>query len=120
MNKTDDLYKKEIAKEIKRIMQLKRNKEPYEKFQAVLKDLKPKSCTVKIGWRAGEEIDFLCAYEKGGSSKPFNLFVKNIENIGEIFGFICGLHPKIFHFNPEYSVGDETHYFVNFKLIRNG
>ncbi len=113
-------YKIEIAKEIRRIMEMEGNKEAAGKFMETLSNIKPKSCIVKIGWRSGEEISILLVYEKGGNKIPFDLFIENIENKAEIYSFICGLYPEIFHFNPKFAIEDKTHFFVDFKLKRNG
>jgi len=118
--KTEQHYKEQIAKEIRRIAELEHNKEAADKFWKTLEKIKPKSCIVKSGWGSGEGIDFLAAFEKGGESNPFELFVENIPEKAESFGFIMGLAPKNFHYNPKYSIEDETHFFVNFKLLRHG
>lgn len=117
--KTEQLYNKEIAKEINRVLQSDSNKENYRKLLSAF-DLKAKSCTVKIGWRSGTDISFTIGYEKGASNiKPFDLFVKNIEDKAEIFGFLCGLFPDILDFNPMHTIDDEKNRIVTFKLKRN-
>jgi hypothetical protein len=117
--KTEQHYKKEIAIEFQRIMELEHNKEAVTKFREILGKIKPKSCIVKSGCRSGNNIDFLLAFEKGGNENPFDLFIENIPDIAFRYGVIFGLNPNIFHFNPLYSIEDETHYFVNFKLIKH-
>ncbi len=117
--KMEKEYKTEIAKAIHQIMEMEGNKEAAGKFRETLSNIKPESCIVKSGWGSGEGIDFLLAFEKGGNNEPFDLFIENIPDKAERFGFIMGLSPKIFHYNPMYSISDDTHYFVNFKLLRH-
>jgi len=100
-------------------MELEQNKEAVKLFGDKLNQVKPKSCIVKSGWRSGDNIDFLLAFEKGGDKNPFDLFIANIPDIIESYGFICGLHPEIFHFNPKFAIENETHFFIDFKLKRN-
>lgn len=118
--RTEQYYINEISKEVKRIFDLKKNKETALKFWEILKKINPKSCIVKIGWKSGEGISILLAYEKGGNKEPFDLFIENIENKAEIHGFICGLFPEIFVFDTNKVIEDETHYFVDFNFKHNG
>ncbi len=119
MNRTEEYYKTEIAVEIRRIMKIEKNKETAAKFLEAINSVKPKSCSVKSGWRSGSDIDFTLAFEKNGNKNPFDLFIENIEDKAETHGFICGLYPEIFHFNPMYSLNNETHSYISFKLIKN-
>lgn len=89
-------------------------------FNEALLQLKAKYCIVKSGCRSGEDIDFLLAFEKGGTENLFDLFIKNIPNAEFRYGVIFGLNPEKFHYNPKYTIEDNTHYFVKFKLINNG
>ncbi len=118
MNRTEEYYKTEIAVEIRRIMKIEKNKEASTKFLKAINSIKPKSCSVKSGWHSGSNIGFTLAFEKGGEQNPFELFIENIEDKAETHGFICGLFPEIFHFNPIYSFDNKTHYFLKFKLKR--
>ena len=120
MVKTEEHYKEQIAIEIRRIAELEHNKEAAEQFWKTLDKIKPKSCQVKYGWHSGNNISFTLAYEKGGEENPFNLFIEDIEDKAEIHGFICGLFPTIFYFNPQYTIINDTHTFLKFKLKRNG
>jgi len=117
--KTEQHYKEQIAKEIRRIAELEHNKETTDKFWKTLEKIKPKSCIVKSGWRAGDNIDLTLAFEKGGNKNPFDLFIENIPDLIETYGFIYGLWPTIFHFNPITAVSDDDYYFLTFKLCRN-
>ena len=47
MVKTEQHYKEQIAKEIRRIAELEHNKEAADKFWKTLEKIKPKSCKVK-------------------------------------------------------------------------
>jgi hypothetical protein len=117
--KNETELNKELSKEISRIMQLDRNKANFQNFQDTIKDLKPKSCTVKIGWVAGKYIDFTLRFDKNGTKKPFDSFIESIENKAEIHSFICGLNPEIFHFDKNYIVNDNDNLIIMFKLKRN-
>jgi len=117
--KNETELNKELSKEISRIMHLDSNKVNYQEFQNTIKDIKPKSCIVKIGWVAGKYIDFTLKYEKNGINKPFDLFIESIENKAETHGFICGLNPEIFHFDTNYIINDNENLIMMFKLKRN-
>lgn len=120
MDKPEQNYKELIAKEIREILALERNKKSAALFWEKLNNISPKSCTVKSGMAAGEGIDFLLAFEKGGDNKPFDLFIDNIPEASLRYGFIFGLCPNTFNYNPQFSISDDTHDFVKFKLIKNG
>ena len=114
--------KENLADVIRQVLEKKRNKKARKLFQKAVKGLKPASCKVKVGWRSGEYISFDCLFKKGNSGEIFTEIEKDIENAGEIKHFIYGLNPKKFHFNPK-MVFDElkpNHFFLAFKLIRNG
>lgn len=117
MQKTEQYYQQKIAEEIRRILNLDQNREVAKQFWQTLDRIKAKSCIVKIGWRSGEAISILLAFEKNGDKNPFDLFIENIENSGEIFGFICGLYPEIFHLDGKRIIENETHFFIDFKLM---
>ncbi len=118
--KTDEHYKKEIAVEIRRIMKIEGNEKAATEFRETLGKIKPKTCRVKIGWKSGHGISFTLGFEKGDDKNPFDLFIENIKDSAEIHGFICGLYPDIFHFDPIRTVNDEKIMIVNFKLKRHG
>lgn len=120
MDNTEQYYKQKIAEEIKQILSLEKNNTAAKNFWQTLEKITPKTCIVKSGMGAGEGIDFLLTFEKGGNKNPFNLFIDNIPEPILRFGFIFGLCPDIFHFNPKFSISNETHDFVNFKLVKNG
>ncbi len=120
MGNKEQEYKALIAKEIHNILEMEQNKTTASLFWDKLKTIKPKNCTIKSGLASEEGIDFLVAFEKGGDENPFELFIENIPEASFRYGFIFGLSPNIFHFNPEYSVSNETHDFVKFKLLKNG
>jgi len=110
-----------LADVIKQIFEHKRNTKARNLFVEATKNLKPASCKVKVGWRSGESIGFVCIFEKNGDSEIFTEIEKGIENKNEIKHFIYGLNPKIFHFNPIMSVDEfkPNQHFIEFKLIRN-
>ena len=108
-----------LSEDIKRIMTLAHNKENYNKFQNTIKGLKPKKCIVKSGWVSGENIDFALIYEKNGTNKPFDEFIKGIEDKAKAYYFIMGLNPTFFHFNPITVVNDEQYLMLMLKLIRD-
>ncbi len=114
----EEIIKKNLSQDIKRIMTMDRNKENYAKFQNTIKDLKPKKCIVKFGWASGEYISFSLIYEKNGKRNPFDEFIEGIEDKEETYYFINGLCPTIFHFNPMYAVSDKKYSMLTFKLIR--
>jgi len=118
--KTEQHYKEQIAKEIRRIAELEHNKEAADKFWKTLEKIKPKSCIVKSGMCSGEDIDFSLAFEKGGDKNPFDLFIENVPEPALRYGFLFGLCPNIFHYNTILTISDETHDFLTFKLIKNG
>lgn len=119
MERTEQYYKEKIAEEIKRILSLEQNKKAAEKFWQTLDKVNAKSCTVKIGWRSGEAISILCAYEKSGNLNTFDLFIENINNVGEIFGFLCGLNPETFLLDSKHIIDSDTHFFIDFKFQRD-
>ncbi len=116
MKKTKQNYKTEIAKEICRIINLENNKDAANKFWEIMNNIKPKACIVKTVWHSGNNINFLLAFEKGGNKKPFDLFIENIENVSERYGFICGLWTEKFHFNHQQVIENKTHFFIDIKL----
>jgi len=120
MVKTEQHYKEQIAKEIRRIAELEHNKEAADKFWKTLEKIKPKSCEVKSGLGAGEGISYTLAFEKGGDKNPFDLFIENIPEPAFRYGFLFGLCPDIFHYNPITYISDETHDYLIFKLLKNG
>ncbi len=115
----EEIIKKNLSQDIKKIMTMDRNKENYEKFQNTIKDLKPKKCIVKFGWASGKAIGFTLIYEKEGNGNPYNEFIEGIEDKAKAFHFIMGLAPTIFHFNPITVVNNETHLMFMFKLMRH-
>ncbi len=117
--KSESTLKKHLHEDIKRIMTLEQNKENYEKFQTVLKNIKPKKCIVKSGWSSGEAISFSLIYSKFGNGNPFDEFIEGIEEKSEVFHFIMGLDPTVFHFNPITAVSDDEYSMLMFKLKRN-
>ncbi len=116
--KSESTLKKHLHEDIKRIMTLEQNKENYEKFQAVLKNIKPKKCIVKSGWSSGKDIQFALIYEKYGNGNPFDEFIEGIEGKVEAYNFIMGLNPTVFHFNPITAVSDDEYSMLMFKLKR--
>ncbi len=115
----EEIIKKNLSQDIKKIMTMDRNKENYAKFQNTIKDLKPKKCIVKFGWASGKYISFSLIYEKNGKRNPFDEFIEGIEDKEETYYFINGLHPTIFHFNPISIVNNKTHLMFMFKLKRD-
>lgn len=120
MEKTEQHYKDQIAEEILRIAGMEQNKEAAKKFWQALEKIKPKTCKVKYGWHSGDNIGFTLAFDKGGDKNPYEAFIEALPCSAEIYGFIYGLCPKIFHYNPQYTLTDETYTYLNFKLKRNG
>ncbi len=117
--KDDEYYKKELSEDIMKIMLADRNKESYARFKKTLKGLKAQKCIVRNGWTSGKSIGFTLAFEKYGEGEPFNEFIDGIEDKSNVHYFITGLQPEIFHYNPRYSVNNETHSMLMFKLKRN-
>ncbi len=113
-------YKAQLANEIRRIIDLEHNREQAQKFWEMLSTIQPKACVVKYGWFNGEAIDFLIAFERGGTLAPFDLFVNGIENKSEVFGFICGLAPNGFYIKYGKQIENDTHCFIDIRLKRNG
>jgi len=109
-----------ISNKIKDILLLDNNRYAAEKFWEILGTIKPKSCIVKYGWFAGEAIDFLLAFEKEGSEQPFELFIENIDNKPEVFGFISGLNPAFFYIKHNKAVDSDTHIFIDIRFKTNG
>ena len=75
---------------------------------------------MKSGWRAGDGISFLMAFEKGGEEDPYTLFTENIGNAAETYGFLLGLSPEIFYIVHPMAIENETHHFIDIKLKRDG
>ena len=113
-------YKAQIANGIRRIMALEHNRESVAKFNEVLSKIKPQSCEVKSGLGSDDGISFTLAFKKGGDSDPFQLFIDNIPDIEFRYGFIFGLRPEVFYFNPQTHISDENYDFLIFKLNKYG
>jgi len=114
--------KESLSDVIKQVLYKKRNSKDKELFLASVKDLKPASCKVKVGWHSGNAIDFACYFEKNGESEIFTEMEKGIENPEEIKHFIYGLNPKVFQFYPEMTFDElfPNQLFISFKLKRDG
>ena len=112
--------KKSLSEFIKKIMTSTANKKNYKAFQDTVKNLHPKSCIVKFGWKSGTAINFTLAYEKGGNGEPYNEFIEGIKDKKKAYYFIVGLEPKIFHFNPITVANIDNYLILMFKLKRNG
>lgn len=120
VERDEDFYKEHIAEEIRRVADLEENQEAASKFWETLGGINAKACRVKYGWHSGSNISFTLAFELCKEEHDsFDLFIDDIKNDAEIFGFICGLYPEVFHYNPLYTITDETHTYMKFKLKRN-
>ena len=119
MEKNEQYYQQKIAEEIRRISKLEGNEKTAGEFWEILEKIKPKSCIVKSGASAGKYIDFVLAFEKGGTANPFDLFIKDIPEAAFSYGILFGLNPDIIHFNPRTHISDETHDFLMFKLQKD-
>lgn len=109
-------YKSKIGEEIKRIMELEHNNDAANKFRETLSKIKPKSCIVKSEWISGEYIGFLLAFELGSNNEPFKLFIDNINDTSETFGFLMGLTPKTFEIKYNKIIETDTHCFIDIRL----
>ncbi len=115
------MQREHLADVLKQIIYTKRNTKHRNQFLEAVKDLKPASCTVKIGWQSGSAIAFNCIFEKNGDGEIFTEIEKGVENPHEITYFIYGLNPKVFHFYPK-MVFDELKpntFYVRFKLKKD-
>ena len=82
------MQKEKLADVLKEIIYTKRNTKNRNQFLEAIKDLKPASCIVKIGWRSGSAISFDCFFEKNGKGDVFEEFEKGVENPNETTYFI--------------------------------
>jgi len=95
-----------------------RNRKSYKHFQEVTKDMKPQSCFVKYGWRAGEYFYVACKFKKNGSSDIIKEIVKGLENKIENLYFLYGLYPNILEFDPAYSIDEVDYLSLTFKFLK--
>lgn len=105
------MIKEKLTKELERIFNLDTNKLNYSEFKSILHNLYAKDCQVKTGWVSGEYISFACNFIKEGNSNPIDLIVDGIENISEVYYFICGLNPEVFHFNKKMILDEPDNFF---------
>ncbi len=103
------------------LLHIKRNAKMRTLFLAATEGLKPKNCSVKIGWKSGTAINFHFKFAKGGTETVFSAIEKGIENANEIKYFIYGLNPKIFQFHPElcFDEIEPGYFFLSFTLLRD-
>ncbi len=110
----------QLEHEFLRVFNAYRNRKARKNFLELTKDLKPKSCEVKIGWVAGEYISFACKFYKNGEGDIFKEIVKGWQNKVEDLYFLYGLYPDVFHFNPKFYYDSPEYITICFKFEKEG
>ena len=93
-----------------------RNRTAKKHFYNAINGLKPKSCLVKCGWRAGEYFSVVCKFEKNGESDVLQEIIKNFPDKTENLYFLYGLYPEVFSFDPLYVLDEPNFLTLSFKL----
>ncbi len=108
----------ELEDELLRVFNAYRNRKAKKHFMEVTKDLKPQSCSVKIGWTSGKCIFFTCKFLKNGESEIFKEIVNGMPDKLQNLYFIYGLHPEKLEFERELFYEENEFLSLCFKLSK--
>lgn len=111
-------FQAEIENILVKIISQEINKKAARSFYDILNTITVEKCETKCGWKSGVALSVTCKFTKGNSNKIIFELIKGIDNKPEIFSFLCGLSPDIFHFNPDYVYENTNNLFLTFKLVR--